>query len=54
MIDYFFSICSMSALISQSMAKFFGHNLKDEYDSKGTDTAIENIVQQIERGEIAF
>ena len=45
---------SLSAFFSQGMARVFGHNLKDEYDPEGRDRTIEMIVQQIERGEIAF
>jgi hypothetical protein len=45
---------SFSAFFSQGVAKLFGHNLKSEYDPQGEDKTIENIVQQIERGEIAF
>jgi hypothetical protein len=32
----------------------FGHDLKDAYDPEGEDKTIENIVRQIERGEITF
>lgn len=45
---------SLNAFFAQSMAKIFGHNLKEEYDPEGVDKTIENIVQQIERGEITF
>jgi hypothetical protein len=45
---------SFNAFFAQSVAKIFGHDLKDEYDPNGADKAIENVVQQIERGEIAF
>jgi hypothetical protein len=46
---------SLNAFFSQGIAKLFGHDLKDEYDpTQGQDKTIENIVQQIERGEITF
>lgn len=45
---------SLNAFFAQGVAKLFGHDLKDEYDPKGKDRAIENVVQQIERGEIKF
>lgn len=45
---------SLNAFFAQGMAKLFGHNLKTEYDPTGADRTIENIVQQIERGEITF
>lgn len=45
---------SLNAFFAQSMAKIFGHNLKSEYDPNGEDRTIENIVLQIERGEITF
>lgn len=45
---------SLNAFFAQGMAKLFGHNLRDEYDSLGRDKAIENVVNQIERGEIKF
>ena len=45
---------SLNAFFAQGVAKLFGHNLKDEYDSLGVDKGIENVVGQIERGEIAF
>jgi hypothetical protein len=45
---------SFNAFFAQGLAKVFGHNLKDKYDPTGADRGIENIVQQIERGEIAF
>lgn len=45
---------SFNAFFAQSIAKFFGHDLKSEYDPEGDDKTIENIVRQIERGEIAF
>jgi hypothetical protein len=45
---------SLSAFFAQNMAKLFGHNLREEYDPEGNDQAIENVVKQIERGEITF
>ena len=45
---------SLNAFFAQSVAKLFGHDLKDEYDPAGDDKAIENVVKQIERGEISF
>ncbi len=45
---------SLNAFFAQGVAKLFGHDLKSEYDPEGADKAIENIVGQIERGEITF
>jgi hypothetical protein len=45
---------SLNAFFAQGVAKMFGHDLKDVYDPEGEDKAIENIVRQIERGEITF
>ncbi len=45
---------SLNAFFSQSVAKLFNHDLKEEYDPTGKDKAIENVVLQIERGEITF
>ncbi|HQV99480.1 MAG TPA: DUF4294 domain-containing protein, partial [Bacteroidia bacterium] len=45
---------SFNAFFAQSLAKLFGHDLKDQYDPTGADKTIESIVQQIERGEIQF
>lgn len=45
---------SLNAFFAQGVAKMFGHDLKDEYDPEGEDKGIENIVRQIERGEITF
>jgi hypothetical protein len=45
---------SFNAFFAQGMAKMFGHDLKTEYDPQGEDKAIENIVKQIENGEITF
>jgi hypothetical protein len=41
-----------SALLLQTSARVFGHNLKSEYDPQGEDKQIESIVQQIEAGQI--
>lgn len=41
-----------SAFMWQSVARVFGHNLKDEYEAEGDDLWIENIVTQIEDGSI--
>ncbi len=41
-----------SAFMWQSVARVFGHNLKDEYEADGEDVWIENIVLQIEDGAI--
>jgi hypothetical protein len=41
-----------TAFFWQGIARFFGTNLKLEYDPNGEDVVIEDIVQQIERGEI--
>lgn len=41
-----------SAFMWQSVARIFGHNLKDEYDIAGEDVWIENIVLRIEDGSI--
>ncbi len=43
-----------SAFVWQSLARLFGSNLKLEYDPNGDDYLIEELVQQIERGEIAY
>lgn len=43
---------TFQALFWQSMARMFGSTLKMEYDPKGEDYLIEEIVQSIERGEI--
>jgi len=43
---------SFQAFFWQGLARLFGENLKSEYDSAGEDAMIENIVQQIERGEL--
>jgi hypothetical protein len=41
-----------TAFMYQSIARLFGSNLKSQYDAKGDDYLIEEIVGQIERGEI--
>lgn len=41
-----------SAFMWQSIARVFGHNLKDDYDMNGEDVWIENIVALIEDGTI--
>jgi hypothetical protein len=43
---------SLQAFFWQGLAKLFGSNLKTEFDSEGEDKLIEEIVQQIERGEL--
>jgi len=43
---------TFSALLIQTSARIFGHNLKDEYDPQGDEKQIESIVQQIEAGQI--
>lgn len=43
---------SFSAWMWQSLAVFFGANLKSEYDGKGDDKMIENIIGLIQSGEI--
>lgn len=43
---------SFSAFMWQSMARIFGHNLKDQYDGNGKDRQIEMIVGDIECGLI--
>ena len=43
---------SVSAFFWQGMARLFGTNLKSEYDPKGEDAVIEQIVTYIEKGYI--
>ncbi len=43
---------TITAFFWQSLARLFGHDLKAEYDPKGRDRDIENIVVAIERGFI--
>ena len=42
----------LSAFFWQSVARFFGANLKDEYDATGDDKLIEEIVVLIQGGDI--
>lgn len=41
-----------TAFMYQSIARLFGSNLKSQYDAEGDDRIIEDIVMQIENGEI--
>ena len=43
---------SLNAFFWQSIAKIFGSSLKLEYDPKGDDSMIEDIVTRIENGEL--
>jgi hypothetical protein len=43
---------SLRAIFWQTLARFFGANLKVEYEPTGDDKAIEEIVQQIENGTL--
>ena len=43
---------SLNAFFWQSIARLFGSNLKLEYDAKGDDRMIEDIVIRIENGEL--
>lgn len=43
---------NFSAFMWQSLARLFGHNLKDDYDAEGDEAIIEEVVRQIESGEI--
>ncbi|MCX7953690.1 MAG: DUF4294 domain-containing protein [Bacteroidales bacterium] len=43
---------SFNAFIYQQIARIFGENLKDEYDAKGEDKYIEEIVIRVENGEL--
>src|SRR5258708_26991356 len=43
---------SFNAFIFQTAARIFGHNLKDTYSADGNDKAIEEIIHQIESGQI--
>ena len=43
---------SLQAFFWQGLARLFGSNLKSEYDGESNDAQIEQIVQQIERGEL--
>ncbi|MEG1499253.1 MAG: DUF4294 domain-containing protein [Bacteroidales bacterium] len=42
-----------SAFFYQSFARFFGYNLKNEYDPQGEDVLIEMLVKRIENGELS-
>jgi hypothetical protein len=42
---------SFNAFVYQSLARLFGENLKDEYDPKGDDKLIEEIIIRLENGE---
>lgn len=43
---------SLQAFFWQGLARLFGENLKSEYDATGEDQMIEQIVKQIESGQI--
>lgn len=43
---------TFSAFFWQGLARLFGHNLKTRYDPKGEDRLIEQIVVQIENGQL--
>ncbi len=43
---------SLNAFFWQSVARLFGSNLKLEYDPKGDDRMIEDIVTRIENGQL--
>jgi hypothetical protein len=43
---------SFNAFVWQGFARFFGTNLKDDYDPQGEDETIESIILGIESGEI--
>ncbi len=43
---------NFSAVFWQTVARVFGSNLKSEYDPKGEDHLIEQIVQMIEAGQL--
>lgn len=45
---------SFTAFFWQSLARLFGSNLKLEYEPYGEDRDIEEIVQQLENGEIPY
>ncbi len=45
---------SLNAFFAQGLAKLFNHDLKDTYEPLGKDKTIENIVKQIESGQITF
>ncbi len=43
---------SFSAFFWQTVARFFGENLKDQYDPAQEDKYIEEIVHRIENGQL--
>jgi len=43
---------SLQAFFWQGLARLFGENLKSEYDASGEDQMIEQIVRQIETGQL--
>ena len=43
---------TLQAFFWQGLARLFGENLKSEYDSAGEDQMIEQIVRQIETGQL--
>lgn len=43
-----------SAFFWQGLARLFGHNLKDEYDSEGEEQMIEEIMVMIEKGQLPY
>ncbi|MCX7862395.1 MAG: DUF4294 domain-containing protein [Bacteroidales bacterium] len=43
---------SFTAFMYQQIARLFGENLKEQYDSQGEDKYIEEIVVRIENGEL--
>ena len=43
---------SINAFFWQSIARIFGSNLKMEYDAKGDDSMIEDIIIRIENGQL--
>ena len=45
---------SIQAFFWQSLARLFGSNLKSEYDPQEQDRLIEDIVLQIERGQLQY
>ena len=44
---------TISAFFWQSLARLFGHNLKDGYDADGDQEMIEDIILRLENGEYA-
>ena len=45
---------TISAFFWQSLARLFGHNLKDGYDADGDQEMVEDIVLRIENGEYSL